>query len=86
MLVTHIEISQYAYDRSSARYQAVVAMTLKNQVVDLFCQVDLPENDNPRSRTVAFISDAVRQMKRMPEIRSGQKTLSFSSELGHLTV
>lgn len=85
MLVTHIQISQYAYDRRNARHQANVEMTLPGKVISMFCQLDLPENENPRNRTVAFVGDAVRQLKRMPELRSGQHRLDFANDLTYLS-
>ena len=81
MLVTNIQISQYAYDRLNAKHQANVKLTLPGKVVSLFCQLDMPLNENANNRTVAFVGDAIRQIKRMPEIRSGQQKLSFSDDL-----
>ena len=81
MLVTDIEISQYSFDPLSARHQANVAMTLKNQVVSLFCRLELPEHEPARARGIAFVRDAIRQLKRMPEFRSGDTQLQFSDDL-----
>ncbi len=81
MLVTDIEISQYQYCSKSSRHLAVVCMTLKNQMVTLFCRLDLPEDENPKSRATAFFNEATRQLLRMPEYRSGQKQLTFSDTL-----
>lgn len=81
MLVTNIQISQYAYDRLSAKHQANVKLTVPGKVVSLFCQLDMPHNETVSSRSVAFVGDAIRQLKRMPEIRSGQQKLSFADNL-----
>lgn len=81
MLITDIEITQYTYCQSSARHSANVCMTLKNQVVTLFCQLRLSEQESSGEKARAFISDAMRQMRRMPEYRSGKATLSLADNL-----
>ena len=81
MLVTDIEISHYSYDPKAASHQASVAMTLKDQVISLFCRLDLPENEPSKTRATAFVRDAIRQLKRMPEFRSGANQLQFSDTL-----
>lgn len=81
MFVTDIEITGYRYCPQSARHLANVCMTLRNQVVTMLCQIDLPENESPASRAAAFVRDATRQLRRMPEIRSGQANLSFAETI-----
>ena len=85
MLVTDIEIFQYQYCTLSMRHVASVRMTLKNQVVTLFCRLDLPQDENPRNRAAAFVSEATRQLLRMPEYRSGRNKLQFSESLSGIT-
>lgn len=81
MLVTDIEIAQYHYCSNSSRHIANVCMTLKNQVITLFCRLDLPQDENPKSRAAAFVNEATRQLLRMPEYRSGQMRLQFAADL-----
>ncbi|MFV0513552.1 MAG: hypothetical protein ACK5MY_07975 [Jhaorihella sp.] len=81
MLVTGIEITHYRYCPISARHLASVCLTLKDRIVTLFCQLDLPENESPRLRARAFVGEATRQLCRMPEIRSGRDRLEFSPDL-----
>jgi hypothetical protein len=81
MLVTDITINQYRYCPVSARHMANVCMTLKNQIVTLFCQLDLPENESNTNRATAFVGDAIRQLGRMPEYRSGKKTLEIADDV-----
>jgi len=57
---------------------ANVCMTLKNQIVTMYCQLDLPENELNTKRASAFVREAIRQLGRMPEYRSGEKTLEIS--------
>lgn len=86
MLVTDIEITQYSYCPRSARHMANVCLTLKNHAVSLFCQVDLPEHENGATRAAAFVSDAVRQLRRMPEFRSGETSLEIVGDPGTVPV
>ena len=81
MLVTGIEITHYRYCPEKARHIASVCMTLKDQIVTLFCQVDMPEDTSPFRRASALVGEATRQMLRMPEFRSGRKTLEFADGL-----
>ena len=78
MLVTDISINQYRYCPVSARHMANVCMTLKNQIVTMYCQLDLPENEQNTKRAAAFVGEAIRQLGRMPEYRSGEKTLEIA--------
>lgn len=80
MLVTDIEINHYRYCSDRARHIADVCMTLKNQVVTLLCTVDLPADASGPSRVSAFVNDAVRQLRRMPELRSGKANLEFAED------
>ena len=81
MLVTGIEITHYHYCPSRARHMANVCVTLKDRIVSMMCQIDLPEHEAPSSRARAFIGEARRQLGRMPEFRSGRDTLEFAEEL-----
>ncbi|MHA6263094.1 hypothetical protein ACXYMO_07825 [Arenibacterium sp. CAU 1754] len=81
MLVTDIEITHYQYCQKSARHIANVCVTLKNQIVTLLCRLDLPEDECGQSRAVAFVDDAIRQLRRMPEVRSGRQELQFAESL-----
>lgn len=81
MLVTDIEISNYHYCRRSARHLANVCVTLRTQIVTLFCQLDLPADEAPATRASAFVGEALRQLRRMPELRSGQRALEFADGL-----
>lgn len=77
MLVTDIEITDYRYCARRARHQANVGVTLKNRFITLFCQLDLPSDTDDTTRARAFVDDALRQLRRMPEIRSGRAALGF---------
>ena len=77
MLVTDIEITDYRYCTRYARHQANVGVSLKNRFITLFCQLDLPSDTDDAARARAFVDDALRQLRRMPEIRSGRASLGF---------
>ena len=81
MLVTDIEISHYDYCTRSSRHTANVSMTLRNNMVTLFCRLDLPQGEPANSRAKAFVAEATRQLMRMPEYRSGRDKLKFSDTL-----
>lgn len=81
MLVTGIEITHYQYCPNKARHMASVCLTLKDRIVTLFCQLELPENLSAGNRARAFVSEATRQLCRMPEIRSGRDRLEFAADL-----
>ncbi|MCB1343555.1 MAG: hypothetical protein KDK24_21315 [Pseudooceanicola sp.] len=78
MLVTGIEIAHYRYCPREARHLADVCLTLRDRVVTLFCALDLPPG---KPDSDAFVDDAMRQMKRMPEVRSGRMTLRLAEGL-----
>jgi len=86
MLVTDIEISRYVYCQRSLRHTASVCMTLKNQMVTLFCRLDLPQDEDPKSRAAAFVAEATRQLLRMPEYRSGRQKLKIPDALAEEAV
>lgn len=81
MLVTDIEIDDYCYCPRSFRHTARVCISLKNRVVTLLCRLDLPQDEPARTRATAFATEAVRQLLRMPEFRSGKETLRFADNL-----
>ncbi len=81
MLITDVEIKQYKYCPATARHIANVCLTLKDQFVTMFCQLDLPENESADVRATAFVSDAMRQLRRMPEFRSGHNKLRVADHV-----
>lgn len=81
MQVTDIEISDYRYCPQTARHQARVHLMMGDRHVNLMCQVNLPTGQNASARRAAFVAEAARQMRRMPEFRSGRRTLEFPDAL-----
>lgn len=81
MLVTNVEISQYTYCERTERHTASVCMTLGDMFVTLFCALDLPTDESPKARAKAFVGDAMRQLRRMPEYRSGRTQIELSEHV-----
>ncbi|MCE8512448.1 hypothetical protein KBY24_10710 [Ruegeria pomeroyi] len=81
MQITNVEISQYHVCPSTARHSASVCMTLADRMVTLFCSLELPEEISPLARTQAFVGDAMRQLRRMPEFRSGKDQLYLDDQV-----
>ena len=77
MVVTDIEITNYRYCPRSARHVANVCVTLKDRVVDLLCTIDMPGEEARVTRNAALVTEALRQLRRLPEVRSGREDLSF---------
>jgi hypothetical protein len=77
MFVTDIEITHYQYCPKSARHMANVCLTLKTQIVTVWCKLELPADIPGPARASAFVQDALRQLRRMPEFRSGQSTVQM---------
>ncbi|MBO9450711.1 hypothetical protein J7426_10610 [Tropicibacter sp. R16_0] len=81
MLVTNVEISEYSYCERTERCTANVSMTLGDMFVTLFCALDIPANECPKTRAKAFVGDAMRQLRRMPEYRSGRRSVELSEHV-----
>ncbi len=81
MIVTDIEISHYSYDTERSLHRANVCMTLKDRVVNLACQLRLPADKPQSARMAALVGDAIRQLNRMPEVRSGGARVEFADNL-----
>ncbi|MEX0280875.1 MAG: hypothetical protein AB3N13_06740 [Arenibacterium sp.] len=77
MLVTDIEITDYRFCEAKERHHATVGVTVRDRFISLLCQCDLPRDAAGGRRARAFVEDAVRQLRRMPEIRSGGAAIDF---------
>ncbi len=81
MFVTDIQIANYRYCSGSGRHIANVGVTLRDQFISLFCQLDLPEDECPDFRARALVGEALRQLARMPEYRSGKTAFHVADHL-----
>ncbi len=81
MQITDVEISVPEYCPEQARHRASVCLTLADRIVTLFCSIELTAESGAEARRAAFLGDALRQMKRMPEFRAGRATLEIAEGL-----
>lgn len=81
MLITDITISDCHYRKDTADHAARVSLGIANQAITLFCRIDLPEQVDAGQRAQAFVQDAMRQLRRMPEFRSGRQELQLDKNL-----
>ncbi|MFC3613831.1 hypothetical protein ACFORG_08695 [Lutimaribacter marinistellae] len=79
MQITGIEIIDTRFCTASGRHRASLRLTLPDRVVTLFCALALPEAVSPALRDRAMMADALRQMRRMPEFRSGRMALNMAA-------
>lgn len=78
MYVTQIEVSEFPKRNGAAMKHAHVLFQTETRHVQLQCTIRA-EEPQARSR-LAFIREAIRQMRRMPEYRSGEN-IQFSPDI-----
>ncbi len=81
MQITDYEISQEAFSPDQTQQVARVSLTMADRFVTLFCAVDMEGVDSPSARLDAFLREALRQLRRMPEFRTGGKTVELAANL-----
>ena len=77
MLVTNFDI-----DGLEERDEAIVSLTLADRIVSFLCRTD--KNTAAEDRNAALFREALRQLGRMPEFRSGQQHFALSDTLRNL--
>jgi hypothetical protein len=82
MFVTDIEISHYRYDPYRGRHCANVAFSTEDSTVNLYCQIPADEEEDADTRALGLLGEATRQLRQMPDIRSGRQDLQFAGHLG----
>ncbi|WP_435140020.1 hypothetical protein [Pseudopelagicola sp. nBUS_19] len=81
MHIKEIQISNPTYHHSLGELSALVSMSSEARDIQLFCNVPLsPEKQKSHSRFV-LIREALRQIRRMPEVRTGRERVSFAPRL-----
>ncbi|CUH52659.1 hypothetical protein SAMN04488037_11510 [Shimia marina] len=78
MHVTDIQISNPTYRQTLGEFSAMVSLSCDARDVRLLCNVPAEEEQSKGARRLAFIRDALRQLRRMPEIRTGREEVSFA--------
>lgn len=81
MHVTDIQISNPTYRQTLGELSAVVSLSSDARDVQLLCNVPAKQERKQGEGRMALIREALRQISRMPEIRTGRETLSFAPGL-----
>lgn len=77
MLVTNFDITH-----PSQSNEAIVSLTLTNRIVSFLCRLD--KDVSAEDRNAALFNEALRQLSRLPEFRSGEERFALSHTLRSL--
>ncbi|GHG81884.1 hypothetical protein [Pseudodonghicola xiamenensis] len=77
MQITDIEIYDHFPDAAQGLHRAHVGVAFADRFVTLFCTIGLPVATSEKDRDAALIDEALRQLRRMPECRSGQISIEL---------
>lgn len=80
MYITQIEVSEYPSRHGELRRRAHVRLQSDRKQVQMECAIR--EDEARAGSRLAFIRDALRQVRRMPEFRRGTEEITFAPELG----
>ncbi|PSL18382.1 hypothetical protein [Shimia abyssi] len=78
MYVTDIQISNPTYRQTLGELSAVVSLSTDDRDVRMLCAVPSEPEETGRKGRLALIRDALRQLRRMPEHRTGREDISFA--------
>lgn len=81
MHVTDIQISNPTYRQAVGELSAVVSLSSDSRDVQLICAVPAELEHRKSDGRIALIREALRQLRRMPEMRTGREVLSFAPGL-----
>lgn len=81
MHVTDIQISNPTYRHSLGELSAIVSLCSETRDVRLLCAVPAENEDRKSEGRIALVREALRQIRRMPELRAGREVLSFEPGL-----
>ncbi|SFL00586.1 hypothetical protein [Shimia haliotis] len=81
MHVTDIQITNPTYRQTLGELTAVVSLSSDARDVQLLCNVPARAERREGEGRLALIHEALRQISRMPEIRTGREELSFAPGL-----
>ncbi|WP_121067344.1 hypothetical protein [Chachezhania antarctica] len=81
MTVTGFEIARTVFCNSTKTYHSDVAVQRESGVTWLHCMAELPADVDPQVLRCALLGDALRQMKRMPEIRLSDQLKLLATEI-----
>ena len=75
MQVTNISIFDYHFCDQTARHVAMVEVSAPNHSVHLLCKV--AQDQENADCAAALTNEAIRQLGRMPEYRTGRRTIEL---------
>lgn len=81
MYVTDIEITEIPVESGDLTNKSSVVFTSYERQIQVMCDIREAESHNPVKRRMAFVADALRQLKRMPEFRTGRAEIEFGPGL-----
>lgn len=81
MRVHGIKIEDQAYCIERQCHAARVIVLIDDVIMTLFCRSHLPADAPEASCRAALLGEALRQIGRMPEFRSGSERLSLAAGL-----
>ena len=81
MLANETEITQYRLKSICARHRAKAALSMSYRSVSLSCQINLPKRNRAISRRSRFVSEAIGQLRQMPETGSRRPDLQLVDDL-----
>ncbi|MBO9473965.1 hypothetical protein J7413_10490 [Shimia sp. R10_1] len=78
--MTDIQISNPMYRQTLGELSAVVSLSSEARDVRVHCAIPAAETTEPQKGPgrIALIREALRQLRRMPEMRTGHEELSFA--------
>ncbi|MDR9485375.1 MULTISPECIES: hypothetical protein [Sediminimonas] len=79
MYITQINIAESTPSAPGQPWQGLVALFSGNRCVNLSCSASEPD---PANRRTAFVAEALRQLRRMPEYRTGRRRIDVAPGLG----
>lgn len=78
MQIRAIDIAKLTFAKETQVHLAAVVLDTTDGTVSLTASACLPADASERDLTEAFVSDAIRQLGRLPGYRSGEKTIAFA--------
>lgn len=78
--IRSISIGEVALVARRGHFRAVVVMTTDDSTLSLIARHDCGSDAPPRDLHDGLISDALRQLHRLPEYRTGQRHLILSPD------
>jgi len=82
MHITQINVQGLEFESAAELLKGCVALISGTNRVQVDCAVHDSAETPPEMRPSVLITEAIRQLRRMPEYRGGKIQVSFADELG----